>query len=81
MSLDNNNFTKNNLDQQRRRKAENFHLNIRHNSDDDGENGYSESDELNSYSGQDVKDEIARQSKNALKKKRKAEKKELKAKN
>lgn len=81
MSLDNNNFTQDNLEQQRRRKAESFHLNIRDNYDDDGENGYSESDELNSYSGQDVKEEIARQSKNALKKKKKAEKKELKAKN
>ena len=81
MSLDNNNFTQDNFEQQRRRKADNFHLNIRDNYDDEGENGYSESDELNSYSGQDVKDKIARQSKNALKKKKKAEKKELKAKN
>lgn len=81
MSLDNNNFTQNNLEQQRRRRAENFHLNISDNYDDDGENNYSKSDELNSYSGQDVKDKIAKQSKNALKKKKKAEKKELKAKN
>lgn len=79
MSLDNN-FTQSNLEEQRRRKAESFHLNIRDNYDDDG-NGYSESDELNSYSGQDVKDEIARQSKNALKKKKKEKKKELKARN
>lgn len=81
MSLDNNNFTQNNLEQQRRRRAENFHLNISDNYDDDGENNYSKSEELNSYSGQDVKDKIAKQSKNALKKKKKAEKKELKAKN
>lgn len=81
MSLDNNNFTQNNLEQQRRRRAENFHLNISDNYDDDGENNYSRSEELNSYSGQDVKDKIAKQSKNALKKKKKAEKKELKAKN
>ena len=47
MRLDNNNFTQDNLEQQRRRKAESFHLNIRDNYDDDGENGYSESDELN----------------------------------
>lgn len=74
MSLDNN-FTNNNFEEQRRRRAENFRLNIQ----DDYESA--ESDELNSYSGQDVKDEIARQSKNALKRKRKAEKKELKEKN
>lgn len=74
MSLDNNNFTQNNLEQQRRRRAENFHLNISDNYDDDGENNYSRSEELNSYSGQDVKDKIAKQSKNALKRKRKPKK-------
>lgn len=80
MSLDNN-FTGNNFEEQRRRKADNFQLNIRDDFDDDGINSFSESDEINSYSGEDVKEEIARQSKNALKKKKKAEKKELKAKN
>lgn len=80
MSLDNN-FTGNNFEEQRRRKADNFQLNIRDSYEDGGINSFSESDELNSYSGEDVKEEIARQSKNALKKKKKAEKKERKAKN
>ena len=80
MSPDNN-FSQKDFEQQRRQKAENFHLNIRDNYDEEFGNSYSESDELNSYSGEDVKEEIARQSKNALKKQKKAEKRELKAKN
>lgn len=80
MSFDNNN-PRRNLEEQRKRKAENFHLNIQDNFDDDSMSGYNEeSAELNSYSGQDVKEQIARESKNALKKKKKAEKKERKAK-
>lgn len=62
-------------------KAESFHLNIQDNYDDDGSFSYDEPEELNSYSGQDVKEQIARESKNALKKRKKAEKKELKLKN
>ena len=80
MSLDNNNSHRN-LEEQRKRRAENFQLNIQDNYDDEGLNSYnSEPAELNSYSGQDVKEQIARESKNALKKKKKAEKKERKAK-
>lgn len=62
-------------------KAESFHLNFQDNYDDDGSFSYDEPEELNSYSGQDVKEQIARESKNALKKRKKAEKKELKLKN
>lgn len=81
MSLDNNNeYTQNDLYEQRRKKAENFHLHI---SDDDY--GFdtlpSETDELNSYSGEQAREEIARKSKTALKKIKKEKKKELKQKN
>lgn len=80
MSLDNNNSHRN-LEEQRKRRAENFQLNIQDNYDDESLSSYnSEPAELNSYSGQDVKEQIARESKNALKKKKKAEKKERKAK-
>ena len=81
MSLENNNNSRRNLEEQRRMKAESFHLNIQDNYDDEGGYGYDEPEELNSYSGQDVKEQIARESKNALKKRKKAEKKELKLKN
>lgn len=81
MSLENNNNSQRNFEQQRRMKAESFHLNIQDNYDDDGSFSYDEPEELNSYSGQDVKEQIARESKNALKKRKKAEKKELKLKN
>ena len=55
---------------------------IQDNYDDEGsENTESEPSELNSYSGQDVKAQIERESRHALKKKMKAEKRELKAKN
>lgn len=81
MSLDNNN-SRRNLEEQRRRRAKSFQLNIQDNYDDDSLSSYnSESAELNSYSGQDVKEQIARESKNALKKKKRVEKKERKAKN
>ena len=73
MSVDNNNFK-----EQRRRRAANFQLNIQDNYDYESE---SFSEELNSYSGQDVKEQIARDSKQALKKKKKQQKKEMKAKN
>ena len=79
MSNENN---RSSLDEQRRKRAENFRLNIQEDYDSDGGGSrFAESDELNSYSGQDVKDQIARESKRSLKKKRKAEKKELKKKN
>lgn len=83
MSLDNYNDTEKTLEEQRRRKAEHFHLNIDESDFDvyGDSSGYDEPSEINSYSGQDVKEQIARDSKNALKKKKKAEKKERKAKN
>ncbi|MBQ1507241.1 MAG: endolytic transglycosylase MltG, partial [Ruminococcus sp.] len=72
----------NSFEEQRRRKAANFRLMIQDNYDDEGsENTESEPSELNSYSGQDVKAQIERESRHALKKKMKAEKRELKAKN
>lgn len=66
------------LEAQRRRKAENFHLNIQ---EDYEEYENYEPDEINSYSGQDVKEQIARESKQALRQREKAQKKELKKKN
>lgn len=82
MSLDNYNDTQKNIEEQRRHKAENFHLNIQENFDDYGDNStYDEPSEINSYSGQDVKEQIARESKNALKKRKKAEKKDRKMRN
>ncbi|MBR1481917.1 MAG: endolytic transglycosylase MltG [Ruminococcus sp.] len=79
MSNDNNN---NSLEEQRRRKAESFRLNIRDDYDDDGESGaHNEPEEISSYSGEDVKDQIARESKRSLKRKRKEEKRELRARN
>ena len=78
MSNDNN-F--NSLEEQRRRKAESFRLNISDNYDDDGVRGSSEPEEISSYSGEDVKHQIARESKRSLKKIRKEEKRELKARN
>ena len=66
------------LEAQRRRKAENFHLHIQ---EDDEEYENYEPDEINSYSGQDVKEQIARESKQALRQREKAQKKELKKKN
>ena len=74
-----NNF--NSLEEQRRRKAESFRLNIGDNYDDDGVSGNSEPEEISSYSGEDVKHQIARESKRSLKRIRKEEKRELKARN
>lgn len=78
MSLDNYNETEKKLEQQRRRRAEQFRLNIENNQqepvwDDDVS-------ELNSFSGEDVKEELERNSRKALKKIKKAEKKARKAK-
>ncbi len=70
------------LEEQRRRKAENFRLNIQDDIDDvDGTDDFYDSSELTSYSGEDVKEQIERESKKSLKRKKKAEKRELKAKN
>ena len=71
------------LEDERRRKAENFRLNIRDNYDDDGSSYASESEpeEISSYSGEDIKDQIARESRKSLKKRQKEEKRELKARN
>lgn len=70
------------LEEQRRRRAESFRLNIRDNYDEFGENNSTgEREEISSYSGEDVKVQIARESKRSLKKKQKAEKKDLKARN
>lgn len=81
MSLDNNNnFTPQSLEEQRRRKAESFQLNIK-DEDYGDDRSVSEADELNSYSGQEARNEIARKSKTALKKLKKEKKKELKQKN
>ncbi len=78
MTNDNNN--RYSVEQQRRSRAENFRLNIRDDYDEDyGDRSMPE--EINSYSGQDVKEQIARDSKKELKKKQKAEKRELKKRN
>ena len=66
----------NSLEEQRRRKAESFRLNISDNYDEDGENTSSEPEEISSYSGEDVKHQIARESKRSLKRMRKEEKRE-----
>ena len=67
------------FDEQRRRKAENFHLVI-----DEKANAASvdrEPEEINSYSGQDVKEKIARKSQKSLKKRDREQKRELKKRN
>lgn len=79
MNNDNNNHFS--LEQERRRRTENFRLNIQENYDERYDELDSQPEEINSYSGQDVKKQIARDSKKELKKKKKAEKKELKARN
>lgn len=83
MSLDNNHTDyEKALEQQRRRRAEQFRLNINE-SNDNFETLHSDSEpaELNSYSGQDVREQIKRNSKHAMKKKKKEEKKAIKLKN
>lgn len=77
MSNDNNNS----LEEQRRRKAESFRLNIRDDYDDEGAGMEFEPEEISSYSGEDVKDQIARESRRSLKRKQKEEKRELRARN
>lgn len=83
MSLDNYSDYEETLNEQRRRKAEEFKLSIDDSNFDDTsyENEDSEPSELNSYSGQDVREQMARDSRHALKKRKKEESKERKAKN
>ena len=67
------------FEEQRRRKAENFHLSI---SDDyDYSESSGEPEEINSYSGQDVKEQIAKESKKSLKKRQRAQKRDLRRRN
>lgn len=78
--MDNFNNDRQSFNEQRRRKAENFHLNI----SDDAAGQESESaqpQEINSYSGKDVKAQIARESKKSLRKRNRAQKRELKKRN
>ena len=83
MSLDNYDETEKMIEEQRRKKVEQFRLNIdESNFDENGEKfSYDEQPELNSYSGQDVKERMARDSKQVLKQRKKEEKKMLKGKN
>ncbi len=67
------------FEEQRRKKAENFHLNISESIEDVPEERVPE--EINSYSGQDVKEQIARESKKSLKKRQRAQKRDLKRRN
>lgn len=78
MGLDNYNKTEKELDEQRRYRAEQFRLNMERNFEEpDPEDSDSE---LNSFSGEDVKEQLERSSKKALKKINKAEKKAQKSK-
>ena len=85
MGYDNNDEKKlqEQLEEQRRKKVKNFKLNIQNDIYDEpavlDENV--EPEELTSYSGEDVKQKMAKDSKHALKKKKKEEKKLAKAKN
>ena len=83
MNPDNFNMNEQELNAQRRRRAENFKLNIDESEyeDDNFVKSEDEPSNLNSYSGQDVKKQMARESKQVLKQKKKEEKKALKAKN
>lgn len=82
MNLDNYNEFETDLSEQRRRRAEGFRLNIEEQDyDDDASFEQPEPAELNSYSGQDVREKMARDSRHALKKKKKEEKRLRKAKN
>lgn len=70
------------LEEKRRQKAKNFTLNIQDGFLDESANEVNtEPEELNSYSGEDVKAQMAKNSKQALKKKKKIDKKLAKAKN
>ena len=67
------------FDEQRRKKAENFHLVI----EDKGASDSSarQPEEIHSFSGQDVKEKIARKSQKSLKKRDREQKRELKKRN
>ena len=71
------------LEEQRRKKVNNFKLNIQNDIYDESavNEGNTEPEELTSYSGEDVKQKMAKDSKHALKKKKREEKKLAKAKN
>ena len=77
--MENNEYSRRDFEEQRRRKAENFHLSISDNYDYDSP--VSEPEEINSYSGQDVKEQIARESQKSLKKRKREQKRELKKRN
>ena len=71
-----------NLEEKRRQKAKNFTLNIQDDIfDEPTDTSRNEPEELNSYSGEDVKAQMAKNSKQALKKKKKLDKKLARAKN
>lgn len=80
MNPDNFNMSEQELNAQRRRRAENFKLNIDESEyeDDNLVKSEDEPSNLNSYSGQDVKKQMARESKQVLKQKKKEEKRLLK---
>ena len=68
------------VEEQRRRRAENFRMNVSGGYDSDNPSDR-EPQEINSYSGQDVKEQIARESKKSLKKREREQKKALRARN
>ena len=71
-----------NLEEKRRQKAKSFTLNIQDDIyDESAKTENNEPEELNSYSGEDVKEQMEKNSKQALKKKKKIDKKLSKAKN
>ena len=73
MNPDNFNMSEQELNAQRRRRVENFKLNIDESEyeDDNLVKSEDEPSNLNSYSGQDVKKQMARESKQVLKQKKK----------
>ena len=78
--MENNNKNRHSIEARRRQRAENFRLNIAEGYDSE-EYVDREPEEINSYSGQDVKEQIARESQKSLKKRQRAQKRELKARN
>ena len=71
-----------NLEEKRLQKAKSFTFNIQDDIyDESAKTENNEPEELNSYSGEDVKEQMAKNSKQALKKKKKIDKKLSKAKN
>lgn len=77
-----NNENQTEFEARRRKRAADFRLKIQDDYDDNSVSRHSDGpEELNSYSAEEVKEQIARESKTALKKKRRAEKRELKIRN